>query len=62
MIEESLECKHQFEIFTTLIGRKKNIETLRSKLESLNLSLQENNKALKVEIFETTFYQGKTIR
>ena len=58
MIEESLECKEQFEIFTTLIGRKKSIQTIKSKLETLN----SNSESLKVQIFETTFYQGKTIR
>jgi len=61
MIEESFECRSQFKIFTTLIGRKKSIQTIKAQLESLDANLKEKEK-VKVRIHETTFYQGKTIR
>ncbi len=57
MIEESAEFKDNFKIFTTLIGKKKSLQVLKAKLE--NLSKAEPST---IKIFETTFYQGRTLR
>jgi len=57
MMEESFEFKDQIDIFTTLVGRKKNVEILKNKLEEL-----KTKHKTEIKIYDTTFYQGKTLR
>ena len=57
MMEESFEFKDQIDFFTTLVGRKKNVEILKNKLEAL-----KSKHKTGIKIYDTTFYQGKTLR
>jgi len=57
MMEESFEFKDQVSLFTTLIGRKKNVDILKNKLEELQIKHK-----IKTKVYDTTFYQGKTLR
>lgn len=63
MIEESLEFKNQIKLFTTLVGKKKSLVPLKTQIENLKSNISKQNKnSSEVKVFETTFYQGKTLR
>lgn len=63
MIEESKELRSQIRLFTTLVGRKINLEALNKKLQALKKELeQQQDDKVTLKIEETTFYQGKTLR
>lgn len=57
MIEDSLSFQDRVAVFTTLIGRKQTLPLVLKKLESL-----EPGSGISVDIRQTTFYQGKTLR
>src|SRR5690349_17355578 len=62
MIDESLEFRKQVGIFTTLIGKKKNLKILMDYLHERKQELLKEEKPCSIKYQSTTFYQGKTLR